>query len=87
MSNSQLPAPTNLHNLVIGGKLHEPDKPLKHAAYRLAYMMISERYPPSAVYSTICSVFRDTGLLTDDECRHVVNVSYGFAGMPVQGVG
>lgn len=90
---SDLPEPTNLSTttsfaltpLVIGGKWHEPDKPVKHAAFRMAYIMISERYHPSAVYSSLCTVFRDTGLLTDAECKHVVNVSCGFAGMDVQG--
>lgn len=72
--------------MIIGGKWHEPEKPVKHAAFRLSYVMISERYSPAAVYSTLCTVFRDTGLLTDDECRSVVNVSCGFAGMTVMGV-
>lgn len=78
-----LKAPT----LTIGGKWHEPEKPLKNAAFRLTYVMISERYDASAAYSTLCTVFRDTGLLTDAECQHVINVSCGFAGMPVHGFG
>ena len=72
---------------VVAGKWHEPDKPAKHAAFRLSYILIGERYSPQAIYETLCVVFRDTELLSDDQCRHVVNVSCGFAGMPVQGVG
>lgn len=94
MSDTPTPAPTTdnhtplvITNFLIGGKWHEPDKPVKHAAFRLAYIMISERYAPVSVYSTLSTVFRDTGLLTDDECKHVINVSCGFAGMAVQGIG
>jgi len=79
--------PLNAHAVVVAGKWHEPESPCTHAAFRLSYIMIAERYAPSGAYNALCTVFRDTGLLTDDQCRHVINVSYRFAGVPVAGAG
>lgn len=71
----------------VAGKWHEPEYPVRNAAYRLCYLMMFQRYTPDAVLYSLNEVFVASGLLTSEDCSRVLKVAVGFARMPVEGNG